>query len=388
MVGTLVGAVAIVVLTALFPQARAPFLVGLALWGAACACVATLLRNFAAYSAALAGYTAVIIASDELRATGGPDANEVFLLAVTRASEICIGIVSAGIVLAGTDFGDARRKLAASFVAVSAEITGRFAGMLALAGPGLRETQPIRRELLRRVIALEPVVDAAKGESSQIDYHSPVLQMAVDGLFAALASWRMVAVALARLPDERAQREAKTVLANIPQELQSAEHGVPMEWLTDPAGVRVICDVAGRRLIELPANTPSLRLLADQTARVLAGISDALNGLALLLAGPVRAFPRRRSLQIRVPDFLPSLVNAGRAFVTIGAVAIFWIFTEWPNGATAIAYAAIAVILFSTRADQAYATAAEFVAGIVLGTFLSAIIKLIGNHQICSAAEA
>src|SRR5437588_10206329 len=46
MVGTAIGAVAIVVLTACFPQDRAAFLVCLALWGAACAHVATLLRNF------------------------------------------------------------------------------------------------------------------------------------------------------------------------------------------------------------------------------------------------------------------------------------------------------------------------------------------------------
>jgi Fusaric acid resistance protein family len=55
MVGTLIGAVAIVVLTACFPQDRALFLGGLALWGALCAFTATLLRNFAAYAAALAG---------------------------------------------------------------------------------------------------------------------------------------------------------------------------------------------------------------------------------------------------------------------------------------------------------------------------------------------
>src|ERR1700676_840173 len=42
MIGTVVGAVAIVVLTACVPQDRAAFLVGLALWGAACALVATL----------------------------------------------------------------------------------------------------------------------------------------------------------------------------------------------------------------------------------------------------------------------------------------------------------------------------------------------------------
>jgi uncharacterized membrane protein YccC len=66
MVGTVVGAVAIVVLTACFPQDRGAFLIGLALWGAGCALLATLLRNFAAYAAALAGYTAAIIASDQL----------------------------------------------------------------------------------------------------------------------------------------------------------------------------------------------------------------------------------------------------------------------------------------------------------------------------------
>src|ERR1700743_723340 len=41
-IGTIVGAVAIVVLTACFPQDRAPFVVGLAMWGAACALVATI----------------------------------------------------------------------------------------------------------------------------------------------------------------------------------------------------------------------------------------------------------------------------------------------------------------------------------------------------------
>src|SRR6266702_4208793 len=107
MIGTVVGAVAIVVLTACFPQDRAAFLIGLALWGAACALVATLLRNFAAYAAALAGYTAAIIASDQLGATGGVN-GQAFMLAITRVSEIWIGIVCAGIVLAGIDFGAAR----------------------------------------------------------------------------------------------------------------------------------------------------------------------------------------------------------------------------------------------------------------------------------------
>ena len=60
MIGTLVGAV---VITACFMQDRTAYLVALALLGAVCALVATLLRNFASYAAALAGYTAAIIAA-------------------------------------------------------------------------------------------------------------------------------------------------------------------------------------------------------------------------------------------------------------------------------------------------------------------------------------
>src|ERR1700747_3222376 len=85
MIGTLVGATMIVVLTAFLPQGRIAFLGVLALWGGVCAFVATLLRNFASYAAALAGYTAIIIAADILGATGGPHADSVFLLAVYRA---------------------------------------------------------------------------------------------------------------------------------------------------------------------------------------------------------------------------------------------------------------------------------------------------------------
>src|SRR5271163_4355215 len=231
LIGTVVGAVAIVVMTACFPQDRAAFFVTLALWGAACALVATLLRNFASYAAALAGYTAAIIASDQLGAVGGLNGNA-FLLAVYRSSEICIGIVCAGVVLAATDLGGARRRLATLLAAISAEISRRFTGTLATAGAGFEETQTVRRELVRRLIVLDPVIDEALGESSQLRYHSPVLQIAIDGLLSALASWRTAAVLLARSPDERARQEAAAVLARVPEELRlDAEQGE--RWIAD-----------------------------------------------------------------------------------------------------------------------------------------------------------
>ncbi len=178
MIGTVLGATTIVVLTACFPQDRIVFLGLLALWGGLCAFAATALSNFASYSAALAGYTAAIIAADNLGATGGASP-DVFMLAVTRASEICIGIVCAGIVLAGTDLGGAQRRLAESFANLAVEIAGRFVGMLALAGQQLPDTQTKRRELVRRVVALDPMIDQALGESSHVRYYSPTVQSAV-----------------------------------------------------------------------------------------------------------------------------------------------------------------------------------------------------------------
>ena len=374
MIGTAVGAVAIVVLTACFPQDRIGFLLGLALWGAACGLVATLLRNFASYAAALAGLTAAVIASDELGAIGGAS-GDVFILAVTRASEICIGIICAGVVLAGTDFGGARHRLAAQLATISAEIAGRLAGTFLLAGSEQSKARPVQHDLIRRVTALDPVIDEALGESSDLRPHSPGLQAAVAGLFAALSGWRTAAVHLERLPRDQGRREADIVLGNIPQELRSVPaQGEASDWTVDPSSGRKACAAAVRTLTSLPADTPSLRLLADRTAEALIGIQRALDGL-LLLVDPARNIPGSRSAWFGVPDLLPALVNAVRIFVTIGAVEFFWIVTAWPSGAAAILFAAIAVIAFSPRADQAYTTTMSFMIGTSLAAALAAIVK-------------
>jgi uncharacterized membrane protein YccC len=372
LVGTIVGAVAIVVLTAIFPQDRLGFFISLALWGAACAFVATLLRNFATYSAALAGYTAAIIASDELGAVGGTN-GQVFTLAVTRGSEICIGIVCAGVVLAATDFGGAPRRLATLLASVAAEIMGRCTAALSLTGSDLPD---IRRDLVRRVVALDPVIDEALGESSRLRYHSPVFQMGVDGLFAALSGWRAIGTHLALLPHDQARTEADAVLQRFPKVLQTAPlEGEPPRWIADPIRLHRACGEAVQALRALPTLAPSLRLLADQGAEVLAGISQALIALGLLVEDPARPPLRRGGVRVRVPDFRPALINAARAFVTICAVALVWITTAWPSGAEAVAFAAIFVILLAPRADQAYATAMNFMVGIVLVTALAALVN-------------
>ncbi|MGH7045773.1 MAG: FUSC family protein [Stellaceae bacterium] len=374
MVGTVVGAVAAVVLTACFPQSRIGFLFGLALWAAVCGLAATVLRNFASYAAALAGFTTAIIATDELGLIGGTN-GQAFTLALERATEISIGIVCAGLVLAGTDLGTARRRLAAQFASLTAEITGRLAATLRLGGPQQAQTRELRRDLIRRVIALEPTIDEAIGESSSLHYRSRILQDALDGLFAALAAWRSAAYHLERLSAEEGCAAGETVLSRLPTELRSdPADGDGSRWALSPCRLGQISEDAAATLAELPAATPSLRLLADETALALRGISRGLDGVALLAADPLRKVARNRLARLRVADWLPALVNAARAFVTIGAAALFWIITAWPGGSSAITFAAIAVLLFAPRAEQASAAATSFMLGVMAATAAAAVI--------------
>jgi uncharacterized membrane protein YccC len=375
MIGTVIGAAAIVVLTACFPQDRIAFFVLLALWIGICAFAATVLRNFASYAMSLAGYTAAIVGAGTLGATGGASSG-VFLLAIFRASEICIGIVCAGLVLAATDLGGARENLAAILADLAADIAGGFARMLAMDGPQLPDTQTERRELLRRVIALDPMIDQVLGESSHMRYRSTTLQTAVQGLFEALVGWRGVAINLGRLPDDKTEMEVGSVLPCIPPELRWAEEpGSRERWMADPANLRHACEEGGRALLTLKTDTPSQRLLADDSAEVLNGVARALDGLALLVDAPSRTPAGDREVPSTVPDWLPAIVNGLRAFVATGSVELFWIATAWPNGGFAMVIVAIVMLLMSPKGDLAYLGALAFTLTATAGILAAAIIE-------------
>jgi uncharacterized membrane protein YccC len=375
-IGSVVGAVAILVLSACFPQDRVAFLLGLALWGATCAFVSTLLHNFAGFSAALAAITAAIIGSNELGSVGGAN-GQVFWLAVTRVSEISIGIVCAGVVLAGTDLGGAPRRLAARLTALATEIMAGFTGTLSRAGRDPTDTRSIRREFIRRVVALDPAIDETIGESSRLRFQSPVLRTAVDGLIAAIAGWRTVADHILLMPPNQASAEAAAVLRGLPRQPRPVSApGEPGLEIAEPARLGLLYQEAAIALVGQKTSTPSPRLIVDHSAEVLVGISHVLDGLALLADDPARPLRARGGMvRLRVPDWLPALVNAGRAFVTIGAVALFWIVTAWPNGATAMIFVTIGVVLLATRGDQAYTAALSFTLGTFLAAALAATIK-------------
>ena len=93
LLGTVVGCSAALVLIALFPQQAPVLLVGLAVWVGLCTAGAAMHRNQQSYSFVLAGYTACMIAVPALDNPAG-----VFAAAVTRATEVGLGVIVAAIV--------------------------------------------------------------------------------------------------------------------------------------------------------------------------------------------------------------------------------------------------------------------------------------------------
>jgi uncharacterized membrane protein YccC len=369
LIGTVIGAVAIVVISAYSRQDRVSFLMSLAVWCAACAFIATLLRNFAAYAAALSGYTAAILASDVLGPVGTAN-NSVVILAIDRALEICIGIVSAGVVLALTDLGHSRRKLAAEFTALSTAIMDGFADCFLSASSSLDEFRALRRDLLRRVIALDPMIDATIGEASDLRYRSAVLQRAVSGLLETISAWRKAAFEIALSDNEALRREAQAVHEQLPRDRLSADASGSAK---NPGELRAACCSAVRSLIRCKAETPSQRLLADSAGKGMLGMARALNGLTGVV-DPSDMIPVRGTARLHVPDWLPPSISALRVLLAVPAISLFWVASAWPNGASAITFCAVIVVLLPLQGDVAYSASMTFLKGCVLGSSVAAVL--------------
>jgi uncharacterized membrane protein YccC len=355
--GTLVGAVFVVLLTAVFPQQRVGFLGGLVLWSGLCGFAAGLLKGPPSYAAQLSGYTAAIIAG-----SSATDPNNVFILALSRATEITIGIACATVVLASTDRGDASRRLAQALARLAADVQAGFRATVATAGASLVNAQTARRALIRRITAIDPLTDSAIGESAALRFRRPALQAAFAGLFASLSGWRTVALHLHRLPPGDAARLVRPLLDAWPPPG------------ADPRAARDALQRAARMLLASPAETPTERLLADQTAGVWRGLARVEN-TRLLLADPASARRARPQPSARAPDKLAALVNAVRVMVAVGLACLVWIVTAWPAGLTFVVFVTVVSLLLAPQQQAGLVAAGRFAAGSLAAVVVAGIIE-------------
>ncbi len=155
--------------------------------------------------------------------------------------------------------------------------------------------------------------------------------------------------------------------------------------MADSGSMRAVLRAAARRLVAIKAETPALRQLGDSTAQGLLGLCRALTGV-LVLDEPRLAIVPRRVARLRVPDVLPALMNAVRAFLTIIAAVLLWIWLGWPSGATFIIFATVGITLFAPQEDAAYAMARSFTAGTAVTAICAAIVGFAFLPQVSTFA--
>lgn len=356
--GTLVGAGAAVLLFACFPQDRVGFMLGLAGWCAMCGFVGSRLTLFAAYGAMLAGYTAAIIAGDVV---SSPD--QAFDVALARVTEIELGIAVATVVLATTQFGDSRKRLAAALQALAADAVACLPA--ALEPDAGRPPKPVDScALLGRLAALDPLIDQAVGEAAHWRIRLGPVRAAQNGLFACIAE-----VARLRLGGDawlEQGSERNRLWPVLPLGLRG--HALS----TSPPSLASDCRAAAQAVLAQPE--PGLRAVAVRVADALSGAATAAE-VAAWLVDPNRPEPASNPACAAPVDPVPALLNAARAYLVVLAAAAVWMATRWPNGPTAITWAAIPILLMSPRQETAFQAALQFSVGTVLAAGLAAVIK-------------
>ncbi len=363
-IGTVIGAIFIVVLVAVFPQDRFGFLASLTLWAGVFGYLATILPNFMGYAAALAGYTAAIVF------TGIADhPDNVFFVTVWRTLEIGLGILCAGLVHALTDFGDARRRVGLALTEIGRSIA-RGLGATLRAGEETLELRTSRRALIGGAIALDATIDEAIGEDSYLRRQRGRLQAAVQALFVALSGWRGIGNHLAA-----SSHSSKTEW--VPVLRTSLARLADKDWLADPPSTVTLCQTETRHLRgRASSEEVSSRLLVEGVVRLLRALEAVADALVATARASDLVHTRTRSWPY-VADHLPAVLNGLRIVLALIASELIWIATSWPHGPIMITFTAVNVILAGRQADAAaYSWAVEFGLGCAIAGLLAVVLDL------------
>ena len=347
-IGTFVGAAAMVAIVPNLVDAPELTTLAIMLWVALCVFVSLLDRTPRSYMFVLSGYTAALIGFPSVLA---PDT--VFDTAVSRVEEITLGVVCAAIVhsvifpksvvsafeqkLRGA-ISDTRRWLADGLVqkaSPEAEMERRRIAAdiseLYVLGASLRfDTSPHRpavntiRAFDRKMVALLPLVSSIEDRLTLLRRNGP-LDARLTRVVESVYDW----------VNAKAPGDARRA-AELRQACVAATPAVGPESSWAELVTVNICV----RLIELidswQANLGFADYLADPKHTPSADIREA--------AAQIGPKPMHTDPGI-------ALLSALAAGIAMGLCAFFWIATAWPEGAGAIAFAAVASTLFASLDD-------------------------------------
>ena len=344
--GTIVGCAAALLLVALFPQSPPVLFIGVALWVALCTGGAAMHRNQQSYSFVLAGYTACMIAIPAIDAPA-----QVFTLAVTRMTEVGLGIICAAVV---HDVIFPRRHSRA----VMRTVQARYAGFLSFCQQVLeRRLSPAEAELSHLkfaadIAALESGRAAAFFEADHARSHTRQLHAFNAAFMTVLTTFYTLHRLSHRL---RANATGPVQALMEPMHAHLAQAMKPDLGAGRLARMRaeLAADIAAARArLEADASIPRPQQIDFDTAvELLERFVRDLEEFAARYHGLGRE--KRRQVNdpgAYTPKTPPAIVVASglRAGATLLVTAAAWYWLAWPYATNAILMATIFCALASS----------------------------------------
>ena len=319
--GTLIGGVVAVIVTALFGQDRSMMLIVFTLWLAGCSFVASLLKDFRAYGATLAGYTLAIVAITDIDLP-----QDVFLTALDRIAAILVGVCSLALVNGMFGRADAWQALTQQLRQLIDETTERVIG--SLRGNAATMSVTDQAQWATAVLALRTQATFVAGELPAGRARAAGARSAIGGLLGMASAGHAIRAGLARVESDETVRLAI---------------GRTIEALRNPAADRPRLDL-------LADGSPQIEkvFLLERLDELVAQHGFALDGLGALTDG--RA-PLRRVRLPSQPDLVGAALNATRTAVVVGLAALFCIYGNWAGATFLLVQISAVVALLGMQPD-------------------------------------
>jgi uncharacterized membrane protein YccC len=355
--GTVVGGVMTLVLAALFAQAPELFLLALSVWIGLCMTFATLLRNFTAYGAMLAGYTTAIIAL----AVVPEQPLLTFDTTLARVAAIFVGIASSALVSGLLKPGGAARNFELRLQGAleeAAELIER------LEADPVAVMKPRRRRLAAKVLELDALVGFAGVESGRIQAQREQLIGVAAALLHAVTAIGGIGFGLKRMgAAERGNARLRATFQEGHDAAWEMKHFLTGGPLPDYAPAR-----ARLGALAIQARTegdpPVIPVVIHRLRETLEHLQIAARGWQdWRLRRPLDAALRAKFDFHR--DVFEAWHNGFRCFLAVLVASLFWIVTAWPAGATMVTIAAIFCCIASTQKDP-LAYGIPFMEGVLL----------------------
>jgi uncharacterized membrane protein YccC len=354
--GTIVGAVAMVALMAAFPQQPVLFLAGVGLWLGICTFIASLLRYFRAYGAVLAGVTISLIA---FGAVEHPDT--VINIALARVAAVTIGVLSAAFVSmifhGSVGEGELERRIAS--------LIGVVAGLLRneLQQQADRSVHREQAWISLDLARIDELIEFASVESFDTSRRATNLRIGVAEVFGALVAGSHT------IPMVRAAADGPGIAA-LTEVLKQFELLTRVPYAgTGHEPLRVT--LAARDAL----GTVTRDGASDTHVMALAHAHELLDRLsrAARLIGAVDDEAKRGPIRLRAYlDWRTALRNGLRAMIAMGLGSLFWIVTAWPSGGSMLAMLGVMCGLLATNPSAA-AASVDFAKGVILSTLCAFI---------------